>query len=148
MVSFEQQLARKSQVALSRPPNPCPTPTPVTSPAPQSQQVQVSTAGPSSHPKTRRLSEEIDLSNPSAVNLGSVMAMTRRAAKEVVAEEAVLRMTEIMASQPGMMEGYKPDPELVEVVKRLPGYRQPVVTLMETMVPLTEESRLREKRGR
>ena len=31
---------------------------------------------------------------------------------------------------------------------RLPRYLQPVVTLMAMMVPPTEESRLREKRGR
>ena len=53
-----------------------------------------------------------------------------------------------MASQPGVLEGYIPDPELSEVVKKLPGYLQPVVTFMATMVPPTEESKLREKRGR
>ena len=67
---------------------------------------------------------------------GSVIAATRGAAKEAMAEEAVLRMTEIAASQPGVTEGYTPDPELAEVVKKLPGYLQPVVTLMATMVPL------------
>ena len=41
-----------------------------------------------------------------------------------------------------------PDPEFVEVVKRLPRYLQQVVTLMGMMVPLTEESKMREKRGR
>ena len=40
-----------------------------------------------------------------------------------------------------------PDPELAEVVKKLLGYLQPMVTFMAMMVPLTEESRLREKRG-
>ena len=53
----------------------------------------------------------------------------------------------IVASQPGVQEGYTPDPEVAEVVKRLLRYLQPVVTLMATMVPLIEESRLREKRG-
>ena len=52
-----------------------------------------------------------------------------------------------MASQLGMPEGYTPDPELAEVVKQLPGYLQPVVTLMATMVPPTEESKLWENRG-
>ena len=33
-------------------------------------------------------------------------------------------------------------------MKKLPGYLQPVVTLMATLVPPTEESRLREKRDR
>ena len=46
-----------------------------------------------------------------------------------------------------MPEGYTPDPELAEVIKRLPGYLQPVVTFMATMVPPTEESKLWEKRG-
>ena len=36
----------------------------------------------------------------------------------------------------------------METMKRLPGYLQPVVTLMVTMVPPGEESRLGEKRGR
>ena len=53
-----------------------------------------------------------------------------------------------MASQPGVLEGYTPDPKPSEVVKWLPGYLQPVVTLMATMVPPTEESMFREKRGR
>ena len=47
-----------------------------------------------------------------------------------------------------MGEGYIPDPELTETVKRLPGYLQPVVTLMATMVPPDEESRLQEKMRR
>ena len=47
-----------------------------------------------------------------------------------------------------MGEGYTPDPKHAEIVKRLPGYLQPVVTLMATMVPPDEEGRLREKRGR
>ena len=53
-----------------------------------------------------------------------------------------------MASKPGVPEGYTPDLELFEVIKQLPGYLQPMVTLMATMVPPTEESKLREKRGR
>ena len=52
-----------------------------------------------------------------------------------------------MASQPGVLEGYTLDPELSKVVKQFPGYLQPVVTLMATMVPPTEESKLQEKRG-
>ena len=52
-----------------------------------------------------------------------------------------------MASQPSVSEGYTPDPELPEVVKQFPGYLQPVVTLMATMVPMTKESKLWEKRG-
>ena len=47
-----------------------------------------------------------------------------------------------------MQEGYTPDPELSEVVKQFPEYLQPVVTLIATMVPPTEESKLREKKGR
>ena len=40
------------------------------------------------------------------------------------------------------------DLEVSEVVKKLPRYLQPVVTLMATMVPLTEEGKMCEKRGR
>ena len=73
------------------------------------------------------------------------MAATREAqAKQVVLEW----MTEIAAAQPGVLEGYKPNPELAEVVTKLPGYLQPVVTLMATMVPPIEERKMREKRGR
>ena len=46
-----------------------------------------------------------------------------------------------------MLEGYTLNPELSKVVKQLPGYLQPVVTLMATMVPPTEESKLQENRG-
>ena len=47
-----------------------------------------------------------------------------------------------------MSEGYTPDPKLSKVIKQLPGYLQPVVMLMATMVPPTEESKLWEKMGR
>ena len=53
-----------------------------------------------------------------------------------------------MASQPNVLEGYTPDLELVEIFKKLHGYIQLVVTLMATLVPPTEKSRLRKKRGR
>ena len=77
------------------------------------------------------------------------MAVTRGVAREALAEQVgLLRRTKIMASQPNVLEGYTSDPELAEVVKKLPGYLQPMVTLIATLVPLTEESRLREKRGR
>ena len=56
-------------------------------------------------------------------------------------------MTEIATFQLGVLEGYMLDPKLTVVVKRLPGYPQPVVTLMATMVPPTKESTMREKRG-
>ena len=46
-----------------------------------------------------------------------------------------------------MEEGYTPNPEVAKVVKRLPRYLQPVVTLMATMVPPTEENKLRDKKG-
>ena len=60
----------------------------------------------------------------------------------------LLRRMKIAASQLEVLEGYTPDPKLPEVIKRLPGYLQPVVTLMATLVPPTEESRLQEKRGK
>ena len=67
-------------------------------------------------------SEGIDLANLSSVNPGSVMAATRGMAREAMTEEVVGRMTEIIASQLDVPEGYTPDPELAKVVKRLPGY--------------------------
>ena len=77
------------------------------------------------------------------------MAATRGEVREALAEQVgLLRRTEITASQPGVLEGYTPNPELANVVKRLHGYLQPMVTLMATMVPPTEERKLREKRGR
>ena len=119
------------------------------SPAPQSQQVQVSAAGPLNRPKKMRRAAEIDLANPPVVSPESIMATTRGSAMEALAKQVGLfRKKEIMASQPGVPEGYTPDPELSEVVKLLPRYLQPVVTLMATMVPPTEESKLWEKRGR
>ena len=53
-----------------------------------------------------------------------------------------------MASQLDVLEGFTLNTELTKVVKRLLGYLQLMVILMATMVPPTEESRLREKRGR
>ena len=44
---------------------------------------------------------------------GNVMAATRGAAKEAMVKEAVLKMTEITTSQPGVTEGYTLDPELL-----------------------------------
>ena len=46
-----------------------------------------------------------------------------------------------------MQEGYTPDPEVAEVVKKLLGYLQPVVTLMAIMVPPSKESKMHEKKG-
>ena len=77
------------------------------------------------------------------------MAATRGVAREAQAEQVRLeRRTEIAVSQTGVWEGYMPDPEVIEVIKRLPGYLQPVVTLIATMVSSTEDSRMCEKRGR
>ena len=86
---------------------------------------------------------EFDPANPLAVNSTSIMATTMGVARWV----GLLRRMKIAASQPDVLEGYTPDPELVEVVKKLPGYLQPMVTLMATLVPPTKESRLQEKRG-
>ena len=74
------------------------------------------------------------MADPPTVNPESVMAATRGAAMEALAEQVGLfRRTEIMASQPGVPEGYTPDLELAKVIKQLLGYLQPVVTLMATM---------------
>ena len=91
---------------------------------------------------------EFNPANPPAVNLESIMAATRGAAREALVEQVgLLRRRKIVASQPNVLDGYTPNPELAEVVQRLLGYLQPVVTLMAMLVPPTEESRLREKRG-
>ena len=108
----------------------------------------VYTAELSSSPEKKRRSDGIDLASPPSVNPESAMVVIKGAVREAMAEEVVGMMTEIMASQPDVLEGYILEPELAEVVKRLLGYLQPVVTLMATMVPLTEESRLWDKRGR
>ena len=90
-----------------------------------------------------------DMANPPTVNPESVMVATRGAVLEALAEQVVLlRRTEIMASQPGVLEGYTSDLELSEVIKQLPGYLRPVMTLMAMMFPPTKESKLRKKRGR
>ena len=74
--------------------------------------------GPSNRPEKRRRASEIDLADPPAVNPESVMVATRGAAREALAKQVrLLRRTEIMASQPGVPEGYTPDPKLSEVVK-------------------------------
>ena len=71
------------------------------------------------------------------------------AARESQAEHVQLeRLTKIATIQPGVEEGYTPGAEIIEAFKRLPGYLQPTVTLMATMVPPFEESKMREKRGR
>ena len=88
------------------------------SPVPRSQQVQVSAAGPSNSPEKRRRVAKIDLANPPTVSPESVMVVTRGGAREALAQQVRLqRRTEIMASQPGMLEGYTLDPELFEGVK-------------------------------
>ena len=152
MLSFQRQVTRppprRSRAGSSRPTVPSSALIPATSPAPRSQQVQVSATGPSNSPKKKRRAVEIDLANPLAVSPESIIVATKGVAREALAEQVgLLRRTEIMAPQPGVLEGYTLDPERSEVVKQLPEYLQPVVTLMATMVPLTEESELREKRG-
>ena len=76
------------------------------------------------------------------------MVALKGPAREAQAEQVVLeRMMEIAATQHGVQEGYTPDPEIAEAVKKLLGYLQPVVALITTMVPPIKESKLREKRG-
>ena len=51
------------------------------------------------------------------------MAASRGAAREAQAEQVVLkRMTKITATQLGVQEGYMPDPEITEAIKRQPKY--------------------------
>ena len=49
---------------------------------------------------------------------------------------------EIATTQPDVEEGYTPDADINEVVKRLPEYLQPIVTLMAIMVLPSEENRM------
>ena len=72
------------------------------------------------------------------------MAVSRGGPREAQAEHVQLeRLTEIAATQPNVEEGYTPDADIAKAVKRLAGYLQPVVTLIATMVPPSEESRMR-----
>ena len=51
------------------------------------------------------------------------MVATKGTTREALADQVRLqRRTKIMASQPSILEGYTPDLELLEVVKKLPGY--------------------------
>ena len=64
--------------------------------------------------------------NPPAVNLKILMEVLRGAAREAQAEHVQLeRLTEIIATQPSVGEGYTPDAAIVEAVKRLPGICSP-----------------------
>ena len=87
--------------------------------------------------------------SPPTVNPESLMEALRVAAREAQDGHLQLeRLTKIAATQSSVDERYTPDPEIAKAVKRLAGFLQPVVTLMATMVPPFEESKMREKRGR
>ena len=87
--------------------------------------------------------------SPPAVNPKSLMAVLRGVAREAQAEHVQLEsLTEIVTTQPAIEEGYTLDVDIVEAVKSLPGYLQPVVTIMAIMVPSSEESKMWDKRGR
>ena len=93
------------------------------SPAPQLQQVDTSTARPSHRRDKKKWAVEFDPANPPTVNPESIVVATRGMAREAQAEQVGLeRRTDIVASQPGILEGYMPDPEFTEVVKRSPRY--------------------------
>ena len=82
------------------------------------------------------------------VNSESLVVVSKGAAREAqVGYMQLERPTEITATQPCMEEGYTPDADITEAVKRLLGYLQPMVTLMAIMVPLFEESKIWEKRS-
>ena len=55
------------------------------------------------------------------------------------------RLTKITATKSSVEEGYTPDTDIVEVVKRLPGYLQPMVTLMASMVLPSEEGKCKRR---
>ena len=83
------------------------------------------------------------------VNPESLMATSRGVARETQAKHVQMEMLiEIAATQPSVDEGYTPDLEIAEAVKRLLEYLQSIVILMATMVPPFEESKMQEKRGR
>ena len=104
--------------------------------------------GPSTSREKRKWPAEFAPTSPPVVNPESLMVGSRGATREAQAGHMHLeRLTEIAATQWGMEERYALDLEIIEAVKRLPGYLQPMVTLMATMVPSSEESKMREKRG-
>ena len=153
MSSFQKQLAfplaRRSRTGSSRPSASSPAPVSAVSPTPQQQQVDTSAAGPSHGHDKRKRAAEFDPTNPPAVNPERIMATTKGVAREAQAKHVGLeKRMKIAASQLCVLEGYTPDPEFMEVIKRLPEYLQLVVTLMGTMVPSTEESKMRQKKGR
>ena len=87
--------------------------------------------------------------NPPVVNPESPMVASKAVGREAQGEYVPLeRFIEIATTQPSVMEGYAPYANIVEVVKLLPRHLQLVVTLMATMVPPFEESRMQEKKGR
>ena len=99
--------------------------------------------GPSTSREKRKRPVEFDMKNAPVVNPESLIAVSRGMAREAQAEYVQLkRLTEITATQLSVEEGYTPNADIVEAVKRLLGYLQPVVTLMATMVPSFEESRM------
>ena len=141
MSSFRQQLAlppaRRSRARPSKPSDPAPAvPASAPSPAPKPQQRDTSAVGPSTRREKRKWPTEFVLESPDVVNPESLTAGSRGTAREAQAGYMQLeRLTEIAATQPSVEERYTPNTEIVEVVKRLPEYLQPVVTLMATMVP-------------
>ena len=95
-----------------------PAPTPF--PARRPRQRDYSAAGPSSHQEKMKRPVEFDLRNPSTVNLESLMAVSRGAAREAYAEHAQLeRLIEISVTQLGIEKGYTPDFDIAEAVKKL-----------------------------
>ena len=80
-------------------------------------------AGPSAHREKRKRPAEFKPTNPPPVNPESLTVESRGATRETQAEHVILeRMMKIVTTQPSVEEGYTTDPEIVEAVKRLPGY--------------------------
>ena len=152
MSSFRKQLApppvRRSWTGSFRPFVPTLASASATPLAPQPQQANDSTVGPLTRREKRKQAAEFEPTNPIPINSESLIAASRGMARQAQAEQVVLeRRTKIVASQLGVQEGYTLDPEVAKVIKRLLEYLQLMVTLMTTIVPPTEESRLWEKMG-
>ena len=119
--------ARRSRARPSKPSVPIPA-DPASAPplTLRPQQGDTSVAGLSTRREKRKRLAEFDPVNPPTINPKSLMKLSSRVAREAQAEFVQLeRFKEIVATQPGVEEGYTLDADIVEAVKRLPGICSP-----------------------
>ena len=97
--------------------------------------------------KRKRPVEDPASESPRSANPNGFMAASRAATR--VEEGRQRRQREIVtpSEQPGQERGYTFDPEVMATIRQLPSYLQLVVTLMDNIVPSSEEDKLRDKRG-